>query len=320
MTGSVQDTPQTAIRQERPPGSPWPISVDRLVKDYGARRAVAELSFNVPWGRITGFLGPNGAGKTTTLRILLGLAKPTSGSAVVLGRRYQELKRPGRAVGALIETQQFHPGRRARDHLAILARASGIDHRRVDEVLELVELGGEGRTKVGHYSLGMRQRLGLAAALLGDPRVLVLDEPANGLDPSGIRWLRHLLKEFAERGGSVLVSSHILAEISQIADEVVVIHRGRLVTHTDVDGLITRPASVRLRTPEPERFRNRLLEEGIDATFIGRQELRVTNASAEQVGMVAVREALPIFEMQNEKESLEEAFFDLTEAAEGGSR
>jgi ABC-2 type transport system ATP-binding protein len=288
-----------------------PVRVDALTKVYGAKRAVDQLTFAAEWGKVTGFLGPNGAGKSTTLRILLGLTRPTSGTALVLGQPYERLRRPVATVGALLETQQFHPGRSAREHLLLLAIAGGIPHRRVDEVLGFVELSGDAGRKVGHYSLGMRQRLGLAAALLGDPALLVLDEPANGLDPPGIRWLRETLRRFADRGGAVLVSSHNLPEVANLADDLVVINRGRVVTHTTVDQLTTRPA-VRVRTPDVERFRRLMSEAGVDAELVGPQDLRIEGA-AERVGTMAAAAGLVIYGMQPEERSLEEAFLGLIE-------
>jgi ABC-2 type transport system ATP-binding protein len=205
------------------------VSVRSLTKRYDDIVAVDDLTFSLGSGTVTGFLGPNGAGKTTTLRLLLGLSDPTEGEALVFGRRYRELDQPARRVGAVLESNDFHPGRSGRDHLRALALAAGIPTSRVDEALDLVELAGAASRRVRTYSLGMRQRLGLAAALLGDPELLILDEPANGLDPAGVRWLRRFLVGFAEEGRTVLVSSHMLAEASQTVDHVVVIDRGRLL-------------------------------------------------------------------------------------------
>jgi len=213
------------------------ISVRGLTKRFGPVTAVDDLTFDVPAGRITGFLGPNGAGKTTTLRMALGLITPTAGEALIGGRRYADLPQPRRAVGALLEATGFHPGRRGRDHLRILARAADVDSARVETVLDLVELSSAADRRVGGYSLGMRQRLGLAAALLGDPRVLVLDEPANGLDPAGMAWLRRLLRDLAAEGRTVLVSSHVLSEVAQTVDQVVIINEGRLRYAGTLDGL-----------------------------------------------------------------------------------
>jgi ABC-2 type transport system ATP-binding protein len=216
------------------------VAVSSLSKRYDELTAVAELSFSLEAGTVTGFLGPNGAGKTTTLRLLLGLAEPTSGEALVFGRRYRELDQPARRVGAVLESNDLHPGRSGRDHLRALALAAEIPLSRVEEVLELVELEAVAGRRVKTYSLGMRQRLSLAAALLGDPELLVLDEPANGLDPAGVHWLRTFLRRFAEQRGTVLVSSHVLAEVAQTVDHVLIIDRGRLVASARLDELAGR--------------------------------------------------------------------------------
>ncbi len=213
------------------------VRVRSLSKRYGELVAVDDLTFSLAVGTITGFLGPNGAGKTTTLKLLLGLAESTAGEALVFGRRYRELDQPARRVGAVLESSDFHPGRSGRDHVRVLALAAEIPTHRVEEVLELVELTADAGRRVGTYSLGMRQRLGLAAALLGDPELLVLDEPANGLDPAGVHWLRSFLRAFAEKGRTVLVSSHVLAEVAQVVDEVLIIDGGRLVAAARLDDL-----------------------------------------------------------------------------------
>jgi ABC-2 type transport system ATP-binding protein len=204
------------------------VSIRELTKHFGTVRAVQDLTFDVPAGRVTGFLGPNGAGKTTTLRIALGLVRPTAGEALIGGSRYADLPHPRRVVGAVLEATGFHPGRRGRDHLRVLAQQAGLPDRRVEEVLDLVDLTRVAGRRVAGYSLGMRQRLGLASALLGDPEVLILDEPANGLDPAGIAWLRDLLRGLAADGRAVLVSSHVLSEVAQTVDQVVIVHEGRL--------------------------------------------------------------------------------------------
>jgi ABC-2 type transport system ATP-binding protein len=204
------------------------VSIRGLSKRFGRVRAVDEVSFDVPAGQVTGFLGPNGAGKSTTLRILLGLVAPTAGEALIGGRRYADLAAPRRTVGAVLEATGFHPGRRGRDHLRVLAHVSGLPRGRVDEVLDLVGLFADGHRRVREYSLGMRQRLALAAALLGDPALLVLDEPANGLDPGGMAWLRGLLRELAGQGRTVVISSHVLAEVAQTVDRVVIVSDGQL--------------------------------------------------------------------------------------------
>jgi len=213
------------------------VTVKSLTKRYGEIAAVDDLTFSLEAGTITGFLGPNGAGKTTTLRLLLGLAGPTGGEALVFGRRYRELADPARRVGAVLESSDFHPGRSGRDHLRALALAAEIPAGRVDEVLSIVELEAAADRRVRTYSLGMRQRLGLAGALLGDPELLILDEPANGLDPAGVHWLRRFLRWFAEQGRTVLVSSHMLAEAAQTVDQVVIIDRGRRVASGRLDQL-----------------------------------------------------------------------------------
>jgi ABC-2 type transport system ATP-binding protein len=222
------------------------IAVDALTKRYGAVTAVDTLSFRLTPGRITGFLGPNGAGKSTTMRVLLGLARPTSGRATIDGRPYAELPDPMRRIGALLDPNVFHPGRSGRTALRIVARPAGIPDGRVDQVLDLVGLAGAARRRVGGYSLGMRQRLGLAAALLGDPETLVLDEPAGGLDPEGVHWLRGLLRRFAAEGRTVFVSSHLLAELAQTVDDVVVISRGRLVAAGPMAELLDRTQATSL--------------------------------------------------------------------------
>ena len=213
------------------------VSVCGLTKRYGNQVAVEDLTFALEAGKITGFLGPNGAGKSTTMRLLLGLAEPTAGEALVLGRRYAELEHPARQVGAVLESGDFDPGRSGRNHLRALALAIGVESSRIDELLELVGLRTTATRNVRTYSLGMRQRLGLAAALLGDPELLLLDEPANGLDPEGVHWLRGFLRQFAEQGRTVLVCSHVLAEVAQTVDAVVIINRGRLVATLGRDEL-----------------------------------------------------------------------------------
>jgi ABC-2 type transport system ATP-binding protein len=220
------------------------VSASALTKRFGDLVAVDGLSFELERGTVTGFLGPNGAGKTTTLRMLLGLAEPTSGEALVLGRRYRDLDDPARRVGAVLEATDFHPGRSGRDHLRALALAARLPESRVDDVLRLVELEGAARRRVKTYSLGMRQRLGLAAALLGDPELLILDEPANGLDPGGVHWLREFLRAFAARGGTVFVSSHLLAEVAQTVDRVLIVDRGRLVADASLDELAPEESSL----------------------------------------------------------------------------
>jgi ABC-2 type transport system ATP-binding protein len=240
-SGVSRAQPDVRVRSDGARPSVVPVAdVRSLTKRYGEVTAVEELTFSLDTGTVTGFLGPNGAGKTTTLRVLLGLAEPTAGEALVFGRRYRDLDQPARTVGAVLESNDFHPGRTGRDHLRALALAAELPSSRVEEVLELVELDGAAGRRVKTYSLGMRQRLGLAAALLGEPDLLVLDEPANGLDPAGVHWLRGFLRRFAEQGGTVLVSSHVLAEVAQTVDRVLIIDRGRLLAGGRLDELAGR--------------------------------------------------------------------------------
>ena len=283
-----------------------------LTKRYQSVTAVDDLSFAVREGAVTGFLGPNGAGKTTTLRMVLGLARPTEGTATIQGRRYVELDEPARTVGANLEVAGAHPGRSGRNHLWALAAMAGLPSSRVDEVLRLVELEDAADRRAGKYSLGMRQRLGLAATLLGDPRVLVLDEPANGLDPQGIRWLRDFLRAMAAEGRTVLVSSHVLAEVAQTVDDVVVIHRGRLVQQGPVQSLTAAGAGVLVRTPRPDVLRTALDREGLTAAEAPDGALVVEGAAAAQVGDIAFAAGVPLHELAPRSTSLEEAFLALT--------
>jgi ABC-2 type transport system ATP-binding protein len=291
------------------------IEVVDLRKRFRKTTAVDGLTFKVRDGLITGFLGPNGAGKTTTLRILLGLVHPTSGKATIDARRYRLLEEPARRVGAVLEATNFHPKRSGRNHLRVLAAAAGIPTSRVDELLDFVGLGSVARRRVGGYSLGMRQRLSVAGALLGDPQLLVLDEPANGLDPEGIRWLRDFLRGFAAEGRTVFISSHVLGEMQQLADEVVIIHHGRLVAHDPVEQLTARATGgARVRSPQAERLRELLAREGAEASVDGDRVL--TTAPAERVGEIAAANGIVLHELTAEATSLEEAFLELT--AEGG--
>ncbi len=288
------------------------IEVRGLTKRYGSVTAVDDLSFTIPRGRITGFLGPNGAGKTTTLRILLGLVGPTSGQATIAGKRYRALESPLGTVGAVLEASNYHPSRSGRNHLRVLAAAAGIAGPRIDEVLGEVELAGVAKRKLGTYSLGMRQRLSVAAALLGKPELLILDEPANGLDPEGIRWLRNFLRGYAEAGGTVFVSSHVLAEVSQLAQEVVIIHRGKLVVHEAVEALIARVSgATRVRSPRAEELRSLLEAEGVAVERAGDSVLAV-NAPPERVGDLAAANGIALHELVAESGTLEEAFLELT--------
>jgi ABC-2 type transport system ATP-binding protein len=289
------------------------IEVEHLTKRFRSTLAVDDLSFRVREGAITGFLGPNGAGKTTTLRVVLGLVRPSSGSARVMGRLYRELDSPSRQVGAVLEAASFHPGRSGRNHLRVLATASGLPRSRVEEVLEVVGLSADAARRVGGYSLGMRQRLSLAAALLGDPRVLVLDEPANGLDPQGIRWLRELLRSLAGEGRTILVSSHVLAEIEQIADEVVIIHRGKFVEHATTAELGARAAGgIRVRSPQADRLRGVLEQAGIKVSAADGDLLAVAETTTAKVGDLAAANGIVLHELVAETTSLEQAFLELT--------
>jgi ABC-2 type transport system ATP-binding protein len=287
------------------------ISVHGLVKRFGRVAAVDDLSFEVQPGTLTGFVGPNGAGKTTTLRMILGLVRPTAGTALVDGIPYARLDRPARHVGAVLEASGFHPGRTARDHLRVLAGPSGIPVSRVDEVLSEVDLAGAARRRVGGFSLGMRQRLGLAGALLGDPGLLILDEPTNGLDPAGVHWLRTFLRQRVDRGGTVLVSSHLLAELALSADSIIIIKNGRLVTQGPVRE-ITGSATVRVRTPQADKLRTVLAARGVAAALHGADEVIATGVDAEVVGQAVAEAGLLVYEMSGHPPALEDAFLALT--------
>ena len=289
------------------------IEVSHLSKRYGTVLAVDDLSFRAEPGRVTGFLGPNGAGKTTTLRALVALLHPTSGDARILGRHYEELEQPVRTVGAILEANAFHPGRTGRNHLRTIAAADAIDERRVDEVLELVNLGAAANRRTKGYSLGMKQRLSLAGALLGDPQVLVLDEPANGLDPQGIRWLRDLLRALAAEGRTVLVSSHVLTEMAQLADDVVIIAKGRLIRQAPMAEVLAGGVrATRARSPERDRLVAALVAAGVAATPAGDDALS-TDAPPERVGEVAAADGIVLHELAAASESLEDVFLELTE-------
>jgi ABC-2 type transport system ATP-binding protein len=292
------------------------VVAESLRKRFGEVLAVDDLSFALAPGTITGFLGPNGAGKTTTLRMLLGLAVPTSGRALMFDRPYAELKRPALRIGAVLEATDFHPGRSGRDHLRTLARAVGLPDSRADEVLALVELGHAAKRRVKGYSLGMRQRLGLAVALLGDPELLVLDEPSNGLDPDGVRWLRDFLRAFAAQGRTVLVSSHALAEVAQTVDQVLIINHGRLVIEASLDELTARVGgSVRVRSPQVAQLQDALRHEQIETTENNDHALLVHGATSERVGDIAFAAGIPLHELATEGSSLEQIFLELTSEA-----
>ena len=289
------------------------LEFDHLTKHFGPVVAVDQVSFGVEQGAVVGFLGPNGAGKTTTLRMLLGLVAPTTGTATINGRPYRQLPRPRHVVGAVLEASNPYPGRSARDHLRIEALAGDAPRSRVDEVLDLVDLSDAAGRRVGQFSLGMRQRLGLATALLCETEILILDEPANGLDPEGVHWLRRLLRDLAAEGRTVLVSSHILAEVAQTVDSVVIMDHGRLVTQSTLDQLTERATQViRVRTPRPEQLAAILVENGATARLDGPDRLEVTGASGELIGTLAAEVAIPIFETTTEAAELEDVFLQLT--------
>ncbi len=292
------------------------VEVVSLTKRFGALVAVDNLSFSLEQGTITGFLGPNGAGKTTTLRTLLGLAAPSSGRALVFGKPYAELQQPALRIGAVLEATDFHPGRSGRDHLRSLGRASGLPDSRADEVLRLVELQTAARRRVKTYSLGMRQRLGLAAALLGDPELLVLDEPANGLDPEGVRWLRDFLRTFAGEGHTVLISSHVLAEVAQTVDQVVIINHGRLVAESALAELTARlGGAVRVRSPQMAKLTEALHHDGIETLSQNDGALYVQGVTSDRVGAVAFSAGVRLSELSAESSSLEDVFLELTGGA-----
>jgi len=289
------------------------IVVDQLTKVFGGKvRAVDRLSFTVEPGSVTGFLGPNGAGKTTTLRMVLGLVHPTSGKATIGGVPYRQLPMPGRVVGAALESSSFHPARTGRNHLRILATVAGLPAKRADEVLALVGLGDAGRRKVRGYSMGMRQRLGLAAALLGDPRVVVLDEPANGLDPDGIRWLRGLLRHLAGEGRTVLVSSHQLNEVQEVADRVVILNRGQLVQQGSIAELTAGTDSVVVRTPNPAAMHTALAGQPVQVDQPDPATFRIRGLAVEQVGHLAFAGGVELHELRADRFDLEDLFFALT--------
>jgi ABC-2 type transport system ATP-binding protein len=293
------------------------IEVRGLTKRYGATLAVDDLSFDVEPGKVTGFLGPNGAGKSTTMRMMLGLDRPTAGQALVNGRSFATLAEPLREVGALLDPGSLHPGRTGRNHLRVAARANGLPKRRVDEVIEQVGLGSASRRRIKGYSLGMRQRLGIAAALLGDPRVLLFDEPINGLDLDGVRWIRGLLRSLADEGRTVLVSSHLMSEMEQTADRLIVIGRGRLIADATTEGILRGLGSrqVRVRTSQPDQLLARLQEQGFAAQRLDGHELTVDDGTAEDVGELANTFSIPLHHLSEVQQSLEHAYLELTGAS-----
>ncbi|YAL84110.1 ABC transporter ATP-binding protein [Dermacoccaceae bacterium W4C1] len=295
------------------------IEVAGLTKTFGKFRAVDNLTFSVRPGTVTGFLGPNGAGKTTSLRMLLGLIKPTSGTATINGQRYQDLANPLGTVGAALEATNFHPGRTGRNHLRVLAATSGIPDSRVDELLEMVGIPAAANKRAGGYSMGMRQRLGLAAGLLGDPQVLILDEPANGLDPEGIRWLRGFLRHLAGQGKTVLISSHLLSEVEQTVDDVIILANGRLVREGTIEQMRGED-TVLVRSPEVAKLDEVLRGAGLtfQVTQDGGRDVATHDLAG--VGEALFRAGLPVHELKLQHTDLEALFFRLTQSPENQNR
>ncbi|MFJ9374216.1 ABC transporter ATP-binding protein [Streptomyces sp. NPDC101455] len=293
------------------------IEVRGLTKRYGDRTAVDDLSFTAPPGQVTGFLGPNGAGKSTTMRMIVGLDAPTSGTALVNGKPYAQHRAPLQELGVLLEAKAVHPGRSAFNHLMALAYTHGVPRRRVEEVIDLAGLHDVARKRVGAFSLGMGQRLGIAAALLGDPAVVMLDEPVNGLDPEGVRWVRELLRGLAAEGRTVMLSSHLMSEMAQTADRLVVVGRGRLLAETTVDALVeqSEDKGVRVATGEPARLRSLLAAPGVTVTSTGAERLVVSGLDTRRIGQLAAEHQVPLYELVTESVSLEEAFMNLTQDA-----
>lgn len=302
-------------------GNAVDLEIRSLTKEFGRSvRAVSDLSFRVEPGRVTGFLGPNGSGKTTTLRCLLGLVSPTSGQTLVGGHPYRELRDPLHVVGAALEASGFHPGRTARGHLSVVAASAGISRARITEVLELVGLAESATRKVGGFSLGMRQRLSLATALLGDPAVLILDEPANGLDPEGIAWLRNFLRSLAAEGRTVLVSSHVLSEVQLTVDDVVIIRKGELVSYGSLEDLSSgMSAQVIVRSPDSVRLAQAISEQPLATVFTDPSgALLVTGMSAADIGALAFAHNAMLHELHAQEHDLEAVFLELT-SSEGGA-
>jgi ABC-2 type transport system ATP-binding protein len=293
------------------------IEARNLSKKYGDKVAVDDLSFSVPPGRVTGFLGPNGAGKSTTMRLLLGLDRPTSGSSTVNGKPFAQLTRPLHEVGALLESRAVHPGRSARNHLLAMAATTGIGKPRVDHVLEMVGLSDVADKRVRGFSLGMGQRLGIASALLADPGILILDEPINGLDPDGIRWVRNLLKDLAGDGRTVFLSSHLMSEMAQTADHVIVVSRGKLLRDQPMAQFIAEAgsAAVRVRSPQARAVEELLVRNGASVRRQAEGALEVEGQTSEQIGAAAAGAGLTLYELSPKEASLEEAYMALTEDA-----
>ena len=290
------------------------IEARGLTKDYGPKRAVDDLSFSVRPGIVTGFLGPNGSGKSTTMRLIIGLDRPTAGTVTVNGKLYRDFPAPLREVGALLEARAVHPGRSAYNHLLALAETHGVPRARVVELIERVGLQEVARKRVGTFSLGMGQRLGIAAALLADPEILILDEPANGLDPEGIQWIRNLLKELAAEGRTVFLSSHLMSEMALTAEHLIVIGRGRLIADLSVADFVRRASkdTVRVRSPQASELAAALATDGVTVEPDDGGALLVTGLTAEQVGEAAAAHGLVLHELTPLQASLEEAFMDVT--------
>ena len=290
------------------------IEARGLTNRFGGTLAVDDLSFEVYPGHVTGFLGPNGAGKSTTLRMILGLDRPTAGTALVNGRPFTEHERPLFEVGALLDPKAFHPGRSARGHLRSLALANGIGGERVEEVLDIVGLAGVGARRVGGFSLGMGQRLGIASALLGDPGILILDEPVNGLDPDGILWIRNLLRSLASEGRTVLVSSHLMSEMALTADQLIIVGKGALLADDSVENVVQASGhnSVRVRTPQADELVTVLASEGLSARKDNANQLTVDSGATDRIGDLAARHRITVHELTLVQASLEEAYMELT--------
>jgi ABC-2 type transport system ATP-binding protein len=290
------------------------IEARGLTKNYGDKRAVDGLTFTVQPGIVTGFLGPNGSGKSTTMRLILELDRPSAGEVTVNGRRYRDHAAPLHEVGALLEARSVHTGRSAYNHLLALAQTHGIQRKRVEELIDLVGLRDVAKKRAGQFSLGMGQRLGIAAALLGDPQTVMLDEPVNGLDPEGIHWIRHLLKDLASEGRTVFVSSHLMSEMALTADHLIVVGRGRLIADTTTQEFLEQASGnvVHVRTPQADALRGHILREDVTVVSIEPGVLEVHGLTAQQIGEAAARHGIVLHELTPQQVSLEEAFMDLT--------
>jgi ABC-2 type transport system ATP-binding protein len=290
------------------------ITLTGLTKRYGATAAVQDVTLRIAPGTVTGFLGPNGSGKSTTIRMILGLDRPTSGTALIDGKPYADLRHPLWTIGALVDAKAVHPGRSARNHLRAMACSNGIPERRVGEVLEIVGLSQVARKRAGTFSLGMSQRLGIAEALLGDPQVLIFDEPVNGLDPDGVRWVRQLMRSLAAEGRTVFVSSHLMSEMQLTAGHLVVIGKGRIIRDAPIDQVIAASAAnaIRVRTPQVDDLHRRLAGASVTVRRVGPEELAVSGLSTEQIGDIAYAAGVRLHELSRRDASLEEAYLELT--------